>query len=176
MSSFATSYIPTTSATVTRTADQASITGTNFSSWYNQSQGTMYSEVDRLVGCFGPNSPSYSLLGSSYTIMGITWFNDSTSSRKIDYYSYGINQGSQIYALSSISNFAKEIVSFNGVSASSCINAGTVQTNNLKLDLASANRLILGGYLFAFTLNGHIRKLSYYPQALSSAVLQSLTS
>jgi hypothetical protein len=34
--SFPTSYIPTTSATVTRAADVASITGTNFSSWYRQ--------------------------------------------------------------------------------------------------------------------------------------------
>ena len=51
-SPYATSYIPTTtatvtrsadvssSATVTRSADVASITGTNFSSWYNQSEGT----------------------------------------------------------------------------------------------------------------------------------------
>ena len=39
--SFPTSYIPTTSTTVTRAADVASITGANFSSWYSQNQGTM---------------------------------------------------------------------------------------------------------------------------------------
>ena len=39
---FATSYIPTTSATVTRAADVASITGSNFSSWYNQTEGTIF--------------------------------------------------------------------------------------------------------------------------------------
>jgi hypothetical protein len=37
---FPTSYIPTTTATVTRAADVASITGANFSSWYNQSEGS----------------------------------------------------------------------------------------------------------------------------------------
>jgi len=36
---FATSYIPTTSAGVTRAADAASMTGTNFSSWYRQDEG-----------------------------------------------------------------------------------------------------------------------------------------
>jgi hypothetical protein len=36
-----TSYIPTTSATVTRAADIASITGTNFSRWYQQTGGTI---------------------------------------------------------------------------------------------------------------------------------------
>ena len=38
--SFATSYIPTTTAAVTRAGDFASITGSNFSSWYNPLQGT----------------------------------------------------------------------------------------------------------------------------------------
>ena len=44
MASFASSYIPTTTATVTRAADVASITGSNFSSWYNQNSGTIYAE------------------------------------------------------------------------------------------------------------------------------------
>lgn len=43
--SFPTSYIPTTSTTVTRAADVVSITGTNFSSWYNQSEGTVFVEA-----------------------------------------------------------------------------------------------------------------------------------
>ena len=36
---FATSYIPTVASTVTRNADVVSMTGTNFSSWYNASEG-----------------------------------------------------------------------------------------------------------------------------------------
>ena len=43
---FPTSYIPTTSATVTRAADVASITGSNFSSWYNQTEGTWFVHHD----------------------------------------------------------------------------------------------------------------------------------
>jgi hypothetical protein len=39
-----TSYIPTTTAAATRAADVASITGTNFSSWYRQDEGTIYGE------------------------------------------------------------------------------------------------------------------------------------
>jgi hypothetical protein len=39
---FPTSYIPTTGATATRAADVASMTGTNFSSWYNVNQGTTF--------------------------------------------------------------------------------------------------------------------------------------
>ncbi len=44
--SFPTSYIPTTTAAATRSADVASITGSNFSSWYRQDEGTMLAEFD----------------------------------------------------------------------------------------------------------------------------------
>lgn len=37
---FATSYIPTTTAALTRNADVATMTGTDFSDWYNASKGT----------------------------------------------------------------------------------------------------------------------------------------
>ena len=43
--SFPTSYIPTTSSTVTRAADAASITGTNFSSWYNSTAGDAFMQM-----------------------------------------------------------------------------------------------------------------------------------
>ncbi len=44
---FPTSYIPTdgTPGGIVRGADVASITGTNFSSWYNQSEGTVFADI-----------------------------------------------------------------------------------------------------------------------------------
>ena len=43
---FPTSYIPTSGSAVTRAADVVEITGTNFSSFYNQSEGTMFAEFN----------------------------------------------------------------------------------------------------------------------------------
>ena len=43
--SFPTSYIKTSGASATRSADNASITGENFSSWYRQDEGSLYSEL-----------------------------------------------------------------------------------------------------------------------------------
>jgi hypothetical protein len=43
--SFPTSYIPTSGSTVTRSPDIATIEGTNFSSWYNQSEGTVFANA-----------------------------------------------------------------------------------------------------------------------------------
>jgi hypothetical protein len=46
---FSTSYIKTTSASVTRNADVATMTSTNFSDWYNATEGTVFWQGD-LVG------------------------------------------------------------------------------------------------------------------------------
>jgi hypothetical protein len=54
-----TSYIPTTSATVTRAADVASMTGTNFSSWYNNNQGTYFLNAVTLNGSTATNTPCF---------------------------------------------------------------------------------------------------------------------
>lgn len=43
---FPTSYIPTTTAAVTRAADSVSMTGTNFSSWWNATEGTFVVAYD----------------------------------------------------------------------------------------------------------------------------------
>ena len=65
--SFATSYIPTVASQVTRAADVAVMTGTNFSSWYNQSEGTILSQgiSNSLV-----NSTYWSLRGTGSNEIG----------------------------------------------------------------------------------------------------------
>jgi hypothetical protein len=46
---FPTSYIPTQASTRTRAADNASITGKNFSDFYNQSEGTVFSKTKSIL-------------------------------------------------------------------------------------------------------------------------------
>ena len=47
--SFPTSYIPTTTGSVVRSADVCSISGANFTSFYNQSEGTLFANVFGLM-------------------------------------------------------------------------------------------------------------------------------
>jgi len=47
---FLTSYIPTTTTSLTRNADVVTMTGTNFSSWYNVGAGTWYIQTDARSG------------------------------------------------------------------------------------------------------------------------------
>jgi hypothetical protein len=46
LGAFPTSYIPTTGAAATRAADVASISGSNFSSWYRQDEGTVFADCN----------------------------------------------------------------------------------------------------------------------------------
>jgi hypothetical protein len=47
LGAFPTSYIPTVASQVTRTADIATMTGTNFSDWYNQTEGSFVFQYSR---------------------------------------------------------------------------------------------------------------------------------
>ncbi|MEH2393699.1 MAG: hypothetical protein V7K21_19230 [Nostoc sp.] len=50
------SYIPTTGATVTRAADNCYINSSNFSSWYNPAQSTIYCDAYTPLAVITPNS------------------------------------------------------------------------------------------------------------------------
>ena len=49
---FATSLVPTTSAALTRNADNASMTSTNFSSWFNATEGAFVANVQSKNGAY----------------------------------------------------------------------------------------------------------------------------
>jgi hypothetical protein len=54
--SFPTSYIPTTTGSVVRSADVCNITGGDFTGFYNQSEGTLFADVSGLMtGALGGN-------------------------------------------------------------------------------------------------------------------------
>jgi hypothetical protein len=164
--SFPTSYIPTVATTITRAADQASMTGTNFSSWYNQSQGSWYAE----------SNPSQSV--SAWYILT----NQNGVSGRIMY-----SNGSGIYSYdgTNVGTFISATVA-DGIYKTACALTPKLNTNTAAGNIPSTNitngnilastALYIGSSAGSFILNGHIRKLSYYPVALSSSSLVALTS
>ena len=168
---FATSYIPTTSAQVTRASDNASMTGTNFSSWYNQGQGTVYNESDWIS------------LSSSFP--GAYSIDDGTTNNAIYCYGYDrINLNSKVGAsniflsqsslLTSTRTFIKNAIAYSNANYASSFAGASPITQASGAVPTGLTRLQIGAYNNAF-LNGHIKKISYYPQALTSAQLQALT-
>lgn len=182
---YATSYIPTngstvtraadvyTSSTVTRAADVASITGSNFSSWYNGSEGSFFIDMKRVpVGISGAfmevydNGPFLQDLGSSFVAR--------------------IGKESSFVTLGSVTTPDYKL----GISYTSNLNFSTTSNGNLVgTDIATStnfNNLTewhIGRGNNAFGAdyrNGpsiaHWKRLTYYPTRLSSAILQTITS
>ena len=170
---FSTSYIATTSAQVTRASDNASMTGTNFSSWYNNQQGTLYAENLKTTSggsaSFGVASISNGTSSNSTNL----YINPTVSLTDIDV----LNNGATQFSYYSGAYAKKQAVSFanNSMAGSS---GGTISTSSTGLVPSNVNQLVLGNVYStsqSYQLNGWIKKLAYYPIAVTSAQLQALT-
>ena len=180
--SFPTSYIPTTASIVPRSADNAQMTGTNFSSWYNSSEGTLF--VVASPSTNGAYSGFIYLLGTDFN-NGITYLRQSDyqpvfriRSGQRDEYSKAINGAvgfgqiwtNAIALKSAISFKTNDFNSFvSGVPITgSRATAGTLPTFTGPLYLGGLNA-------GSNSLNGTISRLTYYPRALKPNQLQYLT-
>lgn len=168
---FATSYIPTVASTVTRAADNATITGTNFSSWYNASEGTVVISADSFRGTGG----------AARTFV----FNDGTSSNNIR---NGGQSTLQVVdaGVTQASIAGTPLIPFDGTvfkfaSAYKLNDFATVTTGAVTTDTSgtvpNVNQLLLGsGETSTTYLNGHLRTFTYYAYRLTNAQLQALTA
>jgi len=163
--SFATSYIPTTSSTVTRATDVASITGTNFSSWYNQSEGTVFAEYDGLK--------EYArVLDLRYGKPLIT-----NRSRENQAYDGVTSTTSAIYPGLTLGDTRKSVTAYSGTTTTLTINGLVPNTGNSDFTSTTSDGVYLGGQgNNTNVLNGHISRLTYWPTRLPDTKLQEITS
>ena len=174
LGAFPTSYIATVAATVTRSADAASMTGTNFSSWYRVDEGTVYFESQSAQGT---GSYPYSLFGSSTSNRIFATYDSnakvSSGARINGTFEAFVSTPSSSAPLNTFGKGATAYkvndfgFSWNGAAA--LTDTSTTLPTVLKLDIGN------NGGLASQWLNGHIRKLSYYPLRLTDAQLQALT-
>ena len=169
---FATSYIPTTSATVTRAADVASITGSNFSSWYNQTEGTVF--MGYLPIGLRTSYPLSIDDGTTNNFIGFAFDSGASRFARID--TGGVTQASITQGLVSVGSESKGALAFaiNNVAASF---NGTVPTADTSATIPTVDRVRLhalgGSSTFAF--NGTIKRLTYWPVRLANTTLQQIT-
>ena len=168
---FATSYIPTVASQVTRAADAASMTGTNFSSWYNQAEGTMYADVT-----YGNLTALKQIfqLGAGTSGALTTRFSSDGSNANFQV----VNTTLEVNLnLGTVSTNAKMSGAYKFNDFAGSLNGATPVVDTLGtlpnlLDTAFiGNRS--GSDRF---LNGTIRKIAYYPIRVSNTNLQALTS
>lgn len=170
--SFATSYIPTTSVAVTRQADQASMAGTNFSSWYRQDEGTFLYEAFPKI-----SDSSIRVLYSASN--GTDTYNIYSSASNVNHFVVN-NSGNQatLDAGSILESGALVAASYKANDFSAVINSGSIATDVSGSVPSNLDRLQIGsnynGVLNPY--NGTIKKLVYFPKKITSQELQSITS
>jgi len=172
---FATSYIPTVASQVTRAADRASMTGTNFSSWYNAAEGTLYAEWDMYAFNAGLNYRATFNDGTTSNSLRMRLAPSGTTQVRHD-----VVNSSTATTLGSPSTvnltLTKEAMAFATNDYAGVINGATVVTSST-LTLPTATQLSIGSRETGISqLNGRIRKLVYYPRRLSNAELQGITA
>jgi hypothetical protein len=169
---FPTSYIPTVASQVTRGADSASMTGVNFSSWYRQDAGSFYSEFDAVAISATTSQRIFEVGDGTVTTPSI----DALISGVATSY-FGAAGPFGNGATVSANTFYK-FASARAVNDFACVRSGgTPTTNSSAVMPQSYTQLNIGNrYLWDRALNGHIKKLSYYPKRLSNTELQALTA
>lgn len=171
---FPTSYIPTTTTSLTRNADVATMTGTNFSDWFNASEGAFVTKTSSF---------------STSTANAVIFACHNTDANMIDLYNQVDSQligrvragGANIAVLPSgtVVDAAFEGYAFAYKSGSiGLANKGAVPiTSAATYSFASSpSTLAIGAnQIGTQQMNGHFAKLFYYPQRITNAETQAFS-
>jgi hypothetical protein len=169
----ASSYIPTGASTATRDPDNCVMTGTDFSSWFNASEGTLLLHAERAI--------------TSGSGRGIA-INDNTNGEAIEIGSTSAGRfvvregGIDVAAVTAGTVTANTLYKVAGAFASNDAQIafnGTLGTQDTGVTLPTVDRLMIGKDAASPTpvyFNGRIRLFKFYPTRLPDATLQSLTT
>ena len=177
LGSFATSYIPTITASVVRSADVCSITGSDFSGFYNQPEGTLFADV----------TPQTVAQASVAVAVNTTTFQNAHLIYKIDptinaagrrwagQTSVGPNPQTAIVTSTDVAisrsrlSYAYKLNDFAFAYA-----GGIVGTDNLGT-IPSPTTMRIGSRDDGLSINGHLAAVRYYKKRLPNAKLQTIT-
>lgn len=171
---FVTSYIPTTTTSLTRNADAVSMTGTNFSDWYNATEGTLFAEA--------------STFSNAATDKFVANINNNGFPNRILLNFTSLNN----FSASVVSNSVTQVTGTNGTAATlntpikMCFatklnsfafsQSGVAPTTSVSGAMpVTVDRLWIGGANTTAFLNGHMRQIKFWPQRLTNAEVQAFS-
>jgi hypothetical protein len=176
---FPTSYIPTTTAALARSADVCSITGDAFTSFYNQPEGTLFADV---------TPQTVTQLASVITVNTVT-SNNQNGIYKLNaaFSATGLRWGATTVISGAIAEAAiatSTDVATSRARLSYCYKlndfafayAGTIVGTDTSGTLPSPTTMQIGNRDGVLQINGHLASLRYYKKRLTNFKLQSLTS
>jgi hypothetical protein len=171
---FPTSYIPTVASQVTRSADNASMTGTNFSSWYRQDEGSFFATASIGQGAF----PYLLYAGDGTDNNRHIIFRSASPSNLSTTFTMISSQGNIIQ--SNLTAFSANSTRFAyGYKLDDY--AGVTDLTATKTDISGTvptiDRLFIGSrFGTTFFANGTIKKLAFYPKRLTNVQLEAITT
>ena len=191
--SYPTSYIKTeaaqvtraadtsTSAQTTRTADVAVMTGTNFSSWYRQDEGTFTAEFD----CLTSNPTAYwralsvnDGAAGNETALLLNAISDkayaSVTSGGVSVFNTGGTANGNVAVSANTTIRASLAYKPNDFACS--MNGGTVQVGSSGNLPVGVYQLRIGNLNGGDQLNSTIRRIAFFPKRLANAELQAITA
>jgi hypothetical protein len=170
---FPTSYIPTTGTSATRSADIATITGTAFSGWYDQAQGTLYGDAFRQFAVPEGGVPIIADMRTAADRIQIGYLTEGLASA---YVQVGGAAQAEMYPASGNTRNRKVALAAAVNSYGATCNGGSALTDASGSMPTSMTSLSIGSMGSGQFLNGTISRLVYWPQRLPNATLQALTA
>jgi hypothetical protein len=169
---FATSVIPTTTAAATRSADVASITGSNFSGWYRQDEGTVFADA------LGANNISgatrrYADINAGFAERILLGYAATNSNRFLV-----IDGGAPVADLIVFGLPTAKAAGSYKLNSFQLASNGVLGTQDDVGTLPTPDQMLIGsqdGSTAATFINGTIRRLTFFPARLPNTTLQRLT-
>lgn len=170
---FATSYIPTTTTSLTRNADAVSMTGTNFSDWYSPTQGTLTVTAD------SGNVPDADVVVRMAAVISDTvGFTNAVRLERVSGQYRAVTTvagAAELVVGTWNANTTGTLVSAYGSNAAAAFNGAATQPF---AQTAPVSPLFLGIGSNSASANffcGHIKAVRYFPQRLTNAEVQAFS-
>lgn len=165
---FATSFIPTAGTSALRNGDAVEMSGTNFSSWFNATEGT-----------FVANAETYYALGFGNRVFwcrntATATYNDAIymdTRRSQSRWQAGVraNGADQfVQDLLTAASPSTAALAYKASSFAAAINGGSAISSSSGT-VPTVNAMRIGSHTDGTFLNGYMRKLMFYPQRLINA-------
>lgn len=170
---FPTSYIPTTTTALTRNADIANMTGTNFSDWFNASEGAFQMQLFTAVPTSGSQVPIS--------------INDNTTANYLQ--TYILNSINRLYYKVAVTSTQCEFTAASAVTNNNTFNyCFGYKLNNFQLavnavlgagdtlgTIPTVTQMQIGRHITSSYINGCVAKINYWPQLLTNPEIRAFS-
>lgn len=171
--SFPTSYIPTSGAAATRAADVATIATSAFG--YNQDEGTFLAEASTFDDISSAKCVFFASSSGAHFTDRLNLFFSSSEVVKFDI-EVGNTQVANITRGSGFLNVFKKMAAAYQENNAALAVTGLDASADTSCTIPTNTILQIGAFSNSTTfLNGHIKKLQYFPRRLSDTQLQEIT-